>query len=69
MPRLVLGLTFLLATAVGALAQTSLVYTGTFASGDEYLEDEHFKQRALHPDYNVGLILFEEFCDENPGAC
>lgn len=30
------------------------------ASGDEYLEDEHFKQRALHPDYNVGLILFEQ---------
>ena len=30
------------------------------ASGDELLEDEHFKQRAIHPDFNVGLILFEE---------
>ncbi len=30
------------------------------ASGDEALEDEEFKQRGLHPDFNVGLILFEE---------
>jgi hypothetical protein len=30
------------------------------ASGDDVLEDEHFKQRAMHPDFNVGLILFEE---------
>jgi hypothetical protein len=30
------------------------------ASGDDVLHDEHFKQRALHPDFNVGLILFEE---------
>jgi len=30
------------------------------ASGDDELEDESFKQRALNPDYNVGLILFEE---------
>jgi hypothetical protein len=30
------------------------------ASGDEVLEDEEFKQRAMHPDFNVGLILFEE---------
>lgn len=30
------------------------------ASGDDVLEDEHFKQRAIHPDFNVGLILFEE---------
>ncbi len=30
------------------------------ASGDDELEDEHFKQRAIHPDFNVGLILFEE---------
>ncbi len=49
------------------------------SSGDDYLEDEVFKQRAIHPDYNVGLILFEEtlreqtaraflnfFSDENP---
>ncbi|MEQ1729347.1 MAG: hypothetical protein ABL982_13300, partial [Vicinamibacterales bacterium] len=30
------------------------------ASGDDKIEDEHFKQRAIHPDFNVGLILFEE---------
>lgn len=50
------------------------------ASGDDELEDQTFKQRALHPDFNVGLILFEEtlrelsartygppfFSDENP---
>ncbi|HTM19387.1 MAG TPA: hypothetical protein VL172_02730 [Kofleriaceae bacterium] len=35
-----------------------------YASGDEYLEDGTFKQRALHPDYNVGLILFEEILRE-----
>ena len=50
------------------------------SSGDDELEDEEYKQRALHPDFNVGLILFEEvlrelsartygppfFSDENP---
>jgi hypothetical protein len=30
------------------------------ASGDEYLDDSKLKQRAIHPDFNVGLILFEE---------
>lgn len=30
------------------------------ASGDDVLEDEKFTQRAIHPDFNVGLILFEE---------
>lgn len=30
------------------------------ASGDDDLNDQNFKQRALHPDFNVGLILFEE---------
>ncbi len=34
------------------------------ASGDDSLEDEEFKQRALHPDFNVGLILFEEILRE-----
>jgi hypothetical protein len=29
-------------------------------SGDDDLGDERFKQRGLHPDYNVGLILFKE---------
>jgi len=50
------------------------------ASGDDVLEDERFSQRPIHPDYNVGLILYEEilrelsartygppfFSDENP---
>jgi hypothetical protein len=30
------------------------------AGGDDELEDEKLKQRALHPDYNVGLILFPQ---------
>jgi len=34
------------------------------ASGDDNLEDQNFKQRAMHPDYNVGLILFEEILRE-----
>jgi hypothetical protein len=34
------------------------------ASGDDQLEDEKFKQRPLHPDYNVGLILYEEILRE-----
>jgi hypothetical protein len=34
------------------------------ASGDENLSDDDFKQRALHPDFNAGLILFEEVIRE-----
>lgn len=34
------------------------------ASGDNILEDDDFKQRALHPDFNVGLILYEEILRE-----
>jgi hypothetical protein len=34
------------------------------ASGDDDLADEKFKQRAMHPDFNVGLILFEEVLRE-----
>ncbi len=34
------------------------------ASGDNFLEYGDFKQRAIHPDYNVGLILFEEILRE-----
>jgi hypothetical protein len=30
------------------------------ASGDDDLGDEKFTQRGLHPDFNVGLVLFEE---------
>ncbi|MEZ4365887.1 MAG: hypothetical protein R2939_06320 [Kofleriaceae bacterium] len=52
------------------------------ASGDDDLGDEHFTQRPMHPDFNVGLILFEEtlrelsarvygvpfFSDQNPNG-
>jgi hypothetical protein len=31
-----------------------------FASGDENPSDENFTARAMHPDFNVGLLLFEE---------
>lgn len=31
-----------------------------YASGDENPADKTFTARALHPDFNVGLILFEE---------
>ncbi len=34
------------------------------SSGDENLADGTFKQRPLHPDFNVGLILFEEIVRE-----
>lgn len=34
------------------------------ASGDDRLEDDDFKQRSLHPDFNVGLILFEQVLRE-----
>jgi len=34
------------------------------ASGDDRLEDESFKQRPMHPDFNVGLILYEEILRE-----
>jgi hypothetical protein len=34
------------------------------ASGDDNLADEEFKQRGIHPDFNVGLILFEEILRE-----
>jgi len=34
------------------------------ASGDDWLEYDDFKQRAIHPDYNVGLILYEEILRE-----
>jgi hypothetical protein len=34
------------------------------ASGDDNLSDEKFTQRGLHPDFNVGLIMFEEILRE-----
>jgi hypothetical protein len=35
-----------------------------YASGDDDLGDRNFKQRPMHPDFNVGLILFEEIVRE-----
>jgi hypothetical protein len=35
-----------------------------YSSGDENMADREFKQRALHPDFNVGLIMFEEVIRE-----
>lgn len=51
-----------------------------YSGGDDVLEDKEFTQRAINPDFNVSLILFEEiirelsartfgppfFSDENP---
>lgn len=37
----------------------AILETG-FASGDENASDERFTGRALNPDYNVGLLLYEE---------
>lgn len=31
-----------------------------FASGDDQINDPRFTGRSLHPDYNVGLLLYEE---------
>ncbi len=35
-----------------------------YSSGDADLSDPKFTQRALHPDYNVGLILYEDIIRE-----
>ena len=31
-----------------------------YASGDDNVVDEKFTGRAIHPDYNVGLLLYDE---------
>lgn len=50
--------------AVGRVGYTSKPQDFTFemgwASGDEDPLDETFTNRPLHPDYNVGLLLYEE---------
>ena len=38
---------------------SAVMETG-FASGDDNVADDKLTVRALHPDYNVGLILYEE---------
>lgn len=35
------------------------------ASGDDSLADDDLRQRAVHPDFNVGMILFEETLREH----
>lgn len=37
-----------------------LILESGFASGDDDITDPRFTGRALHPDYNVGLLLYEE---------
>lgn len=44
--------------------QWDAIVEAGYSSGDEDLTDMHFKQRALHPDHNVGLILYEEIIRE-----
>lgn len=36
------------------------IFESGFASGDDQVNDPLFTGRALHPDYNVGLLLYEE---------
>jgi len=36
------------------------VFEGGFSGGDQNVADSQFTGRALHPDYNVGLLLYEE---------
>lgn len=38
----------------------SAIFETGFASGDENVADEKFTGRPLHPDHNVGLLLYEE---------
>jgi hypothetical protein len=38
----------------------SLTLEHGYASGDDNVSDEVFTGRSLHPDYNVGLILYDE---------
>lgn len=40
--------------------QWKLMAEAGYASGDSYVSDELFTGRSLHPDYNVGLVLYEE---------
>lgn len=37
-----------------------VLWENGYASGDDNVTDGSFRVRALHPDYNVGLLLYEE---------
>jgi hypothetical protein len=38
----------------------SVVFETGYASGDDNVADQDFTGRSLHPDHNVGLLLYEE---------
>lgn len=38
----------------------SAIFEHGYASGDDNIADANFTGRPLHPDYNVGLLLYEE---------
>jgi hypothetical protein len=38
----------------------SAIFETGYASGDDNVIDEKFTGRAIHPDYNVGLLLYDE---------
>lgn len=38
----------------------SAIFETGYASGDDNVTDDRFTGRALHPDFNVGLLLYEE---------
>ncbi|MCB9763152.1 MAG: hypothetical protein H6739_25470 [Alphaproteobacteria bacterium] len=50
--------------AVGRLGyeldKVGVIFESGFASGDDNVSDEVFTGRPINPDYNVGLILYEE---------
>ena len=41
-----------------------VIFEAGYASGDDEIQDELFRRRPLHPDYNVGLLLYEEVLAE-----
>jgi len=38
----------------------TLMFDAGFSGGDENVADKNFTGRALHPDFNVGLLIYEE---------
>ncbi|MCC7535671.1 MAG: hypothetical protein IT379_05635 [Deltaproteobacteria bacterium] len=40
-------------------ARWSAILEAGFASGDGELQDDEFTQRAIHPDYHVGLLMYQ----------
>jgi hypothetical protein len=53
-----------IAGGVARLGYQNELFTGLmeagFASGDDDVTDENFTGRPIHPDHNVGLLLYEE---------